>query len=76
MLAYCEHFLKSQPRIRCQGGILVGFRFVLSSSNFDVKIYTKKIKLYYKCDLGGIPLDTLAENCHLQYCFGFDNINV
>jgi hypothetical protein len=43
------------PRVRCQGGIPVGFHFVLSSSNFGVKICTRKIKLYYKWDLDGIP---------------------
>jgi hypothetical protein len=32
--------------------------FVLCSLNFDVKICTKKVKLYYKWDKSGIPLDT------------------
>jgi hypothetical protein len=46
--------------IGCQGGIPVGCHFVLCSSNFDVKICTKKVKLYYKWDKSGIPLDTLS----------------
>jgi hypothetical protein len=39
----------------------VGCHFVLCSSNFDVKICTKKVKLYYKWDKSGIPLDTLTD---------------
>jgi hypothetical protein len=39
----------------------VGCHFVLCSSNFDVKICTKKVKLYYKWDKSGIPLDTLSD---------------